>query len=106
MSDLEGFSSMLQASGKALSVIISTVPAAAAFEVPDALLDSAPVVLDVVYRPARTALLAQAMARGCLVVQGATMLHEQAQEQEHLWIQRRAPALEMEAALFQDLEKL
>jgi pentafunctional AROM polypeptide len=65
-----------------------------------------PVVLDAVYKPARTALLVQAMEAGCGVVQGATMLLEQGLEQFELWTGRRAPVQEMRKAVFEGVEAL
>eukprot|EP01041_Mallomonas_annulata_P008487 gene8487-17494_t len=106
VASLEALVEELAGNDKSVHLVVSTVPAAAALVLPPQLLKEKPVVLDVVYRPARTALLTQALESGCLVVQGARMLHEQAQEQFQLWTGRRAPAKEMEAALFADLEKL
>eukprot|EP01031_Cornospumella_fuschlensis_P030210 gene30210-36496_t len=74
-----------------LSVIISTLPASASLTVPTELLKSQPVVLDVVYEPASTVLLQQAIAADCLVVQGATMLLEQGLGQFELWNERQSP---------------
>lgn len=89
-------------------VIISTVPAIAQadWHLSPALLAHKPVVFDVVYRPARTPLLDQALAAGCPVVQGASMLLEQGLEQFQLWNKRRAPRLEMQSAVFNGIEKL
>ena len=42
-----------------IAVVISTVPAAAAFTLPQSILDKRPVVLDVVYKPVRTPLIEQ-----------------------------------------------
>ena len=80
----------------AVEVVVSTVPAGAAFTLPNWLLPPAftssggtsenggvvPVVLDVVYKPALTALVRQASAAGCPVVPGATMLLEQVRDQK------------------------
>lgn len=89
-----------------LALVVSTLPAAAALTLPPVLLAKKPVVLDVVYKPARTPLLDQALSSDCLVVQGATMLHEQAMQQFQLWTKRRAPAEVMKKAVFCDLERL
>ena len=83
---------------------MSTLPAAAAFEMPAWLLDGAngpsqPAVLDAVYKPPLTALVRQAAAAGCPVVPGATMLLEQGLEQSQLWTGRLAPAGPMRRAL-------
>jgi shikimate 5-dehydrogenase len=89
-----------------LKAVISTVPNAAGFTLPPTLLRQMPVVLDVVYKPARTELLKQAQAAGCPVVQGATMLLTQGLEQFELWNKRRAPFAEMEAAIFAGVERI
>ena len=47
--------------GDDISVVISTVPAAAAFTLPQHILDFKPVVLDVVYKPVRTPLIEQVL---------------------------------------------
>ena len=88
-----------------LQVVISTVPGQAAFTLPQGVLEpNTPVVLDAVYKPARTALLEQALGAGCYVVQGASMLLEQGLEQFQLWNRRRAPRQEMHAAVFNGVE--
>lgn len=56
--------------------------------------------MDVVYKPARTALLQQALSKGCEIVQGATMLLEQGIEQFEMWTKRTAPRQEMADAVF------
>ena len=56
------------------------------------------VVLDAVYDPPRTRLLADAEARGAAAVGGKWMLVEQAREQIRLWTGREAPAEVMAAA--------
>jgi shikimate 5-dehydrogenase len=48
----------------------------------------------------------QAIANNCLFVQGATMLLEQGMEQFELWHKRRAPREEMDAAVFNGVERL
>lgn len=89
-----------------LRVIISTIPSAAGFTVPPVLLVSKPVILDVVYKPAKTALMQQALDANCPLVQGATMLLTQGMEQFELWNMRRAPFVEMDAAIFAGAERL
>jgi len=90
-----------------LQVVVSTVPALAKFTLPPEILSAcSPVVLDVVYKPARTLLIEQAMAHDCLIVQGASMLLEQGLEQFELWNKRRAPRGEMDAAVFGGVERL
>jgi shikimate 5-dehydrogenase len=51
-------------------------------------------------------LLLQAIEHDCLFVQGATMLLEQGMEQFELWHKRRAPRVEMDAAVFNGVERL
>lgn len=46
------------------------------------------------------------MSNNCLFVQGATMLLEQGMEQFELWHKRRAPREEMDAAVFNGVERL
>lgn len=88
-----------------LQVVISTIPGQAAFTLPAGVLESnQPVVLDAVYKPARTVLLQQALDAGCYVVQGASMLLEQGLEQFELWTKRRAPRVEMSRAVFDGVE--
>jgi len=89
-----------------LKVVVSTVPNAASFTLPAAMLKSKPVVLDVVYKPARTELIKQALGAGCSVIQGATMLLTQGIEQFELWNKRKAPFVEMEAAIFGGVERI
>lgn len=92
----------------AVHVVVSTVPAAAGFTLPPRLVQHrpAPVILDVVYKPARTALMQQALDADCPLVQGATMLLNQGLEQFELWNKRRAPFPEMDAAIFAGVERL
>ncbi|CAN0572077.1 unnamed protein product, partial [Ectocarpus sp. 12 AP-2014] len=72
----------------AVDVVVSTIPAAAEFTLPDYLLESKPVVFDAAYKPALTSLLAQAKEAQCPYVQGADMLVEQGLEQFQLWTER------------------
>lgn len=91
----------------AVSAIVSTLPAAAAWTAPAWLLAGAasplgssaasapatapvhlPVVFDVAYRPRRTALLEQARAAGCPVIEGAEMLVHQGAAAWALWTGR------------------
>jgi shikimate 5-dehydrogenase len=89
-----------------VAVVVSTVPAAAAFTLPANVLAARPVVLDVVYKPVRTPLVEQALANDCACIQGATMLLEQGVQQFEIWNGRRAPRTEMEAAVFEGIEKI
>jgi len=79
-----------------LRVVISTLPAAAEFELPEWLVsetDNAakPIVFDVNYKPYYTKLLTQAESCGCQLVRGSEMLWEQGVGQFELWTERTAP---------------
>ncbi len=88
-------------------VIISTVPAAAQITLPSSyFVNNRPIVLDVVYKPATTALIQQAKAADCYFVQGGTMLLEQGIEQFQLWQGRIAPREEMTNAIFSGVDKV
>ncbi len=84
-------------------VVISTLPAAAGFVLPDWFLQSSkPVIFDVNYKPYHTKLLEQAKASGCEVVRGSEMLWEQGAGQFELWTQRTAPYAVMKAVVLQN----
>jgi len=89
-----------------VDVVVSTIPSTAGFLLPPSLLLEQPVVMDVAYRPAETALLAQAREAGCPFVQGAEMLIAQGVEQFQLWTKRRAPEAVMRAAVYATVEEL
>ena len=75
-------------------VVISTLPAAANFVLPEWMLGSdreRPIVFDVNYKPYNTKLLLQAEESGCNVVRGSEMLWEQGVGQFELWTERAAP---------------
>ena len=84
--------------GSDIRAVISTLPAAAEFELPAWLVGresgnsgSGPVVFDVNYKPATTKLLEQAEGAGLDVVRGSEMLWEQGVGQFQLWTGRTAP---------------
>ena len=80
--------------GDGLRVVISTLPTAAKFVLPEWLLDETkkrPIVFDVNYKPYYTDLLRQAEAMGCKFVRGSEMLWEQGVGQFELWTGRTAP---------------
>jgi shikimate dehydrogenase len=60
-------------------------------------------VVDLIYRPAETPLLAAARARGCRTLNGAGMLLYQGVQALELWTGRKAPVSVMREALAQDL---
>ena len=80
-----------------IRVIISTLPAAAEFELPTWFVDNVtneetkPVVFDVNYKPYWTKLLHQAESIGFPLVRGSEMLWEQGVGQFELWTGRTAP---------------
>uniref|UniRef100_A0A7S3DN12 Shikimate dehydrogenase (NADP(+)) n=1 Tax=Entomoneis paludosa TaxID=265537 RepID=A0A7S3DN12_9STRA len=94
---------------KRLRVVISTLPAAANFELPSWVLEDKsqlPIVFDVNYKPYRTALLDQAEEAGCAVVRGSEMLWEQGVGQFELWTGRTAPYAVMKQVVLENcLEK-
>ena len=55
---------------------------------------------DVAYKPAETALLAQAAKNGCARAQGASVLLLQGVAQFEAWTNRRAPTKSMRTAVF------
>jgi pentafunctional AROM polypeptide len=74
-----------------LMVVISTLPAAAEFELPTWVMPQTPIVFDVNYKPYHTKLLSQAEDNGCQMVRGSEMLWEQGVVQFELWTERTAP---------------
>ena len=77
-----------------LAEMISTLPAAVGFQLPEWMLSGRsplPVVFDVNYKPYDTALLLQATGSGCDVVRGSEMLWTQGAGQFELWTGRTAP---------------
>eukprot|EP00934_Nitzschia_sp_Nitz4_P001747 Nitzschia sp. Nitz4//scaffold42_size132992//29193//31433//NITZ4_003385-RA/size132992-processed-gene-0.25-mRNA-1//-1//CDS//3329551676//1747//frame0 len=93
----EGESSLGEALGamgssaENIRVVISTLPAAAKFTLPEWVLPQKPVIFDVNYKPYYTKLLEQAEAANCQVVRGSEMLWEQGVGQFELWTERAAP---------------
>lgn len=76
-----------------IRVIISTLPAASNFVLPEWLLQEPqlPVIFDVNYKPYSTNLLRQGDDAGCILVRGSEMLWEQGVGQFELWTERSAP---------------
>lgn len=80
--------------GSKVKVVISTLPAAAKFTLPNWMLPEdggKPIIFDVNYKPYYTELLKQAEAAGCSLVRGSEMLWEQGVGQFELWTGRTAP---------------
>ncbi len=67
--------------------------------VPAAAVKRFPVVMDIVYAPVRTRLLAEAEAAGCRVVNGLEMLLYQGMAQFELWTGEKAPEEVMRGVL-------
>jgi shikimate-5-dehydrogenase/3-dehydroquinate dehydratase type I len=91
--------------GGSLKVVISTLPAAAEFVLPEWLVASGvenTVIFDVNYKPYHTKLLTQAEEVGCDVVRGSEMLWEQGVGQFEAWTQRTAPYAVMKAVVLQN----
>ena len=88
-----------------IRVVISTLPAAAEFTLPEWILPGErgkPVIFDVNYKPFHTKLLTQAEDAGCDVVRGSEMLWEQGVGQFEAWTQRTAPYSVMKAVVLQN----
>jgi shikimate dehydrogenase len=78
---------------------ISTVVSGAADSIADAVIDSAPLIVDVIYDPWPTILAAAAHRAGCTVVSGRDLLIGQALLQIELMTGRAVPAEVLYAAL-------
>lgn len=90
--------SILQRKKGSIKVVISTLPAAAEFELPEWLVEVAntekettPIIFDVNYKPYWTKLLLQADSYNFPLVRGSEMLWEQGVGQFELWTGRSAP---------------
>ncbi|HEY3261803.1 MAG TPA: shikimate dehydrogenase [Pseudonocardiaceae bacterium] len=81
-------------------VVISTLPPGVADAITDHLIAPTTVVLDVVYVPWPTRFAAAAMAAGCRVVSGLTVLLHQAVAQVELMTGRPGPVEPMREALY------
>ena len=101
VSDLseESLRDILEEINADITAVISTLPAAAEFELPQWMIEQAmtseaatkPVVFDVNYKPYTTKLLGQAEDANLDVVRGSEMLWEQGVGQFQLWTGRTAP---------------
>ena len=98
----EGSLGALVADGATVRVVISTLPAAADFELPEWIVESKPIVFDVNYKPYFTKLLIQAEASDCPVVRGSEMLWEQGVGQFELWTERTAPYKVMKTVVLEN----
>ena len=99
---------ILQSMNGEVRVVISTLPAAAEFELPNWLVDLAndvgrrPIVFDVNYKPYWTKLLEQADNEKFPNVRGSEMLWEQGVGQFELWTGRTAPYNIMKSVVLQN----
>ena len=85
--------------------MISTVPAATEFVLPNWFFESdreKPIVFDVNYKPYSTKLLSQAEGFNCPLVRGSEMLWEQGVGQFELWTGRTAPYNIMKEVVLQN----
>ena len=96
--DEHSLGSLLEKKQGSIKIVISTLPAAAEFELPDWVIESAdandatkPIIFDVNYKPFWTKLLLQADKHGFPLVRGSEMLWEQGVGQFELWTGRTAP---------------
>lgn len=88
-----------------VDVVLSTLPAASGFLLPEKLLVNKPIVFDVNYKPYTTPLLAQAESFDCKVVRGSEMLWEQGVAQFEMWTQRTAPYSVMKQVVLENCEE-
>ena len=98
----EGSLGAFVAHGATVRVVISTLPAAANFELPEWIVESKPIVFDVNYKPYFTKLLVQAEASDCPVARGSEMLWEQGVGQFELWTNRTAPYKVMKSVVLEN----
>jgi len=90
-----------------LRVVISTLPAASEFILPEWLLADEmenPIIFDVNYKPYYTKLLRQAENAKCDIVRGSEMLWEQGVGQFELWTGRTAPYSVMKQVVLQNCQ--
>ena len=80
-------------------LVISTVVSGAADSIADAVADSAPLIVDVIYYPWPTVLATTAQRAGCTIVSGRDLLVGQARLQIELMTGRSVPAEVLYAAL-------
>ncbi|MEW6218432.1 MAG: shikimate dehydrogenase [Thermodesulfobacteriota bacterium] len=89
----------LAADGLVNATSVGMAPRQEESPVPAALLDRFPVVMDIVYAPRQTRLLAEAGRAGCRTVDGLGMLLYQGVAQFELWTGLAAPVAVMRQAL-------
>lgn len=105
---IDSVGSILKAMNGEMRVVISTLPAAAEFELPVWAVkvgkesDKKPIIFDVNYKPFWTKLLRQADSEGFPIVRGSEMLWEQGVGQFELWTSRTAPYKVMKSVVLQN----
>lgn len=84
---------------------MDTIPGTSDFTLPETaeLAVRKPVVFEAAYIPRQTALVSQARAAGCRVVEGIEMLFEQGCAQCEIWTNKPAPRKAIAAALVKEL---
>lgn len=85
-----------------IKVVISTLPAAAEFILPQWLVEKKPIVFDVNYKPYYTKLLLQCEEADIQVVRGSEMLWEQGVGQFEAWTKRTAPYAVMKGVVLKN----
>jgi len=104
----DSLGSILESMNGEARVVISTLPAAAEFELPSWFVDNVkdgdrkPIIFDVNYKPFWTNLLHQADGHGFPLVRGSEMLWEQGVGQFELWTGRTAPYRVMKSVVLQN----
>lgn len=104
----DSLGSILEGMNGEAKVVISTLPAAAGFELPSWFVDNVkdgdrkPIIFDVNYKPFWTNLLHQADGHGFPLVRGSEMLWEQGVGQFELWTGRTAPYKVMKSVVLQN----
>ena len=105
---IDSVGSILKALNGDIRVVISTLPAAVEFELPDWVVDTGkvcdnkPIIFDVNYKPYWTKLLQQADSEGFPLVRGSEMLWEQGAGQFELWTSRTAPYKVMKSVVLKN----
>uniref|UniRef100_A0A6B2LCD4 Shikimate dehydrogenase substrate binding N-terminal domain-containing protein n=1 Tax=Arcella intermedia TaxID=1963864 RepID=A0A6B2LCD4_9EUKA len=82
-----------------VDVVIGTVPPSAQFALPEGLVKESLVVVELVYAPRETALVAQARKHNCKIVEGSEILFEQGIKQFHIFTNFNPPKREIAHAI-------
>ena len=101
-----GFEAALASAGILINATpVGMSPRAGESPVPRGLLRRGLAVMDIVYNPLETRLLADARAAGAVAIPGTEMLLRQAEGQERIWLGVEAPLGVMRAALLSALAR-